>query len=67
MRPGHWKAVKNEHRTLHQWPRHPRQEQNMSQPTPVPTPEQRTRLGCGRRHPCNPDGTPVGGALPCGH
>lgn len=41
----------------------------MSQPTPqtAPAPQQRTFLGCGRRHPCNPDGTPVGGALPCGH
>lgn len=28
---------------------------------------ERTCLGCGKRHPFNPDGTPVGGALPCGH
>ena len=27
----------------------------------------RTCLGCARRHPFNADGTPVGGALPCGH
>lgn len=32
-----------------------------------PKPEHRTCLGCGARHPINPDGTPVGGALPCGH
>lgn len=34
---------------------------------PTPQPEHRTCLGCGARHPINPDGTPVGGALPCGH
>lgn len=34
---------------------------------PQPTPEHRTCLGCGARHPINPDGTPVGGSLPCGH
>ena len=27
----------------------------------------RIALGCGARHPVNQDGTPVGGALPCGH
>lgn len=27
----------------------------------------RTCLGCNARHPFNEDGTPVGGALPCGH
>ena len=32
-----------------------------------PVQEQKTCLGCGKRHPFNPDGTPVGGALPCGH
>lgn len=36
------------------------------QPAP-PQPEHRTCLGCGARHPINPDGTPVGGGLPCGH
>ncbi len=34
---------------------------------PQPTPEHRTCLGCGLQHPVNPDGTPVGGCLPCGH
>ena len=34
---------------------------------PQPEPEHRTCLGCGARHPINPDGTPVGGSLPCGH
>lgn len=32
-----------------------------------PQTEHRTCLGCGARHPVNQDGTPVGGALPCGH
>lgn len=32
-----------------------------------PEPEHRTCLGCGLQHPVNPDGTPVGGCLPCGH
>lgn len=36
-------------------------------PEPRPAPEQRTCLGCGLQHPVNPDGTPVGGCLPCGH
>ncbi|AOG22730.1 hypothetical protein [Acidovorax sp. RAC01] len=34
---------------------------------PQPEPEHRTCLGCGLQHPVNPDGTPVGGCLPCGH
>ncbi|MGN8004324.1 hypothetical protein ACTJKQ_14170 [Acidovorax sp. 22279] len=34
---------------------------------PPQKPEHRICLGCGARHPINPDGTPVGGALPCGH
>lgn len=28
---------------------------------------ERICIGCGKRHPFNADGTPVGGALPCGH
>lgn len=34
---------------------------------PKDAPQQRTCLGCGNRHPFNADGTPVGGAIPCGH
>lgn len=34
---------------------------------PQPEPEHRTCLGCGARHPINPDGTLKDGALPCGH
>lgn len=34
---------------------------------PAPEPEHRTCLGCGLQHPVNPDGTLVGGCLPCGH
>ena len=34
---------------------------------PAPEQEHRTCLGCGARHPINPDGTLKGGALPCGH
>jgi hypothetical protein len=37
------------------------------QPPAPPEPEHRTCLGCGARHPINPDGTPEGGGLPCGH
>ena len=33
----------------------------------APAAEAKTCLGCGARHPINPDGTPVGGAIPCGH
>lgn len=28
---------------------------------------QRTCIGCGQRHDFHEDGTPVGGAMPCGH
>ncbi|WP_440111689.1 hypothetical protein [Acidovorax sp. BL-A-41-H1] len=38
-----------------------------TQPPAPPEPEHRTCLGCGARHPINPDGTPEGGGLPCGH
>jgi len=34
---------------------------------PTQKPEPKRCIGCGRLHPINPDGTPVGGALPCGH
>ena len=34
---------------------------------PAPERQKRTCIACGARHPFNPDGTPVGGALPCGH
>lgn len=32
-----------------------------------PVQEQKTCIACGQRVTVNPDGTPVGGALPCGH
>lgn len=40
---------------------------NTQAPKPAPAQQEKTCLGCGKRHPFNPDGTPVGGALPCGH
>lgn len=41
--------------------------QQAQEPENIQKPEPRTCLGCGARHPVNQDGTPVGGALPCGH
>lgn len=38
-----------------------------NEPQAQPKPEQKQCIGCGARHPINPDGTPVGGSLPCGH
>jgi hypothetical protein len=34
---------------------------------PAQATQEKTCIGCGKRHPFNADGTPVGGALPCGH
>lgn len=37
------------------------------QTAPAPATQEKTCLGCGRRHPFDANGAPIGGALPCGH
>ena len=57
---------KAERRYLSQLARHP-DPRDPDYPGPDEADDERTCLGCGQRHPFNADGTPVGGALPCGH
>ena len=60
---------KSERRYLSQLSRHP-DPRDPDYPGPDEDEDDaslRTCLSCNLRHPFNADGTPVGGALPCGH